>query len=264
MAESGVARSSWLRNVVAWIVGAGLAWFLARYGRPRGVSIAVVLLATAALAATLFAPAVEGVHRWLDIGPLHINVAALLLPASIVGLAALRIASPLGIVTALLTGAILLAQPDASQLTAFAIAAFILIARSRLASGWKVFAGVIAGAFAISGWMRLDGLQPVPEVEGIFAMCLAVSPILALIAGVALIAAALAPLRQSSTNNDPPRDAAIALSAYFMTVSISPFFHSFPVPLVGLGMSFPVGWWLGIGLLSMTRRRLRVASIAAM
>ena len=246
MAQSGVAPSSWLRSVVAWIVGGGLAWLLARYGEPRNASIGAVLLTTAALIATLFAPAVEGVHRWLDIGPLHINAAALLLPAAIVGLATIGIARPMGLAIALLTATILLAQPDASQLTSFAIAVSILVARSTMAPRWKAFALLIAALFAIGGWMRPDTLQPVAEVEQIFAMWVAVSPILALVAGVALAAAALAPLARSSPT---ARDAAVALAAYFVTVSIAPFFGWFPVPLVGLGMSFPVGWWLGMGLL---------------
>jgi cell division protein FtsW (lipid II flippase) len=254
MAESGIAPSSWLRSVVAWIVGGGLAWLLARNGKPRRVSTGAVLLTTAALIATLFASAVDGVHRWLDIGPLHINAAALFLPAVIVGLAALRIAKPSGIVIAILTAAILLAQPDASQLTSFAIAVSILVARSAMAPRWKVFAFLVAAGFAICGWLRPDTLQPVADVERIFAMCVAVSPILAFIASLALAAASLAPLARSSPAGHPARDAAIALSAYFVAVSIVPFFGWFPVPLVGLGMSFPVGWWLGMGLLLVTAR----------
>jgi cell division protein FtsW (lipid II flippase) len=258
MAESGVAPSSWLRSLVAWVVGGGLAWLFVRFGKPRSASTGAILLTTAALIATLFAPAVEGVHRWLDIGPLHINAAALFLPALIVGLATVRIAKPMGTVIALLTAAILLAQPDASQLTAFAIAASILFARSAsttMAPRWKVFALLIAAVFAIIGWMRPDALQPVAEVEKIFAMCVAVSPIVAFIAGLALGGAAIAPLARSSPTGHSARDAAVALSAYFVTVSIVPFFGWFPVPLVGLGMSFPVGWWLGMGLLLMIERR---------
>ena len=254
MAESGVAASSWLRSVVAWIVGGGVAWLLARYGETRKASTGAVLLTTAALIATLFARPVEGVHRWLDLGPLHINAAALFLPALIVGLATVRIGRPLGLVIALLTATILLAQPDASQLTAFAIAASILAARSPMARRWKAFALLIAAVFAIWGWMRPDTLQPVAEVEQIFAMCVAVSPILAFIAGLALAAAALAPIAPSPVGN-PARDAAAALAAYFVTVSIVPFFGWFPVPLVGLGMSFPAGWWLGMGLLFVIARR---------
>jgi cell division protein FtsW (lipid II flippase) len=251
MAESGLAPSTWLRSVVAWIVGGGLAWLLARYGEPRSASIGAVLLAIAALIATLAAPAIEGVHRWLDVGPLHVNAAALFLPALIVGLATVRITKATGVVFALVTATILLAQPDASQLTSFAIAASILVARSTMARRWKALALLIALVFVICGWRRPDPLQPVAEVEQIFAMCAAVSPVLAAIAGLALSASALAPLARSSR---PTRDAAVALSAYFVTASIVPFFGWFPVPLVGLVMSFPAGWWLGMGLLLVVAR----------
>jgi len=252
MAESGIAASSWLRSVVAWVIGGGLALLLARYGEPRRASTGALLLTSAALIATLFTPAVDGVRRWLDIGAVHMNAAALLLPAAIVGLATIRIAKPTGLVIALFTATILLAQPDASQLTAFAIAASILFGRSTIAARWKALALLTAAVFAICGWTRPDTVPPVAEVERIFAMCIAVSPILAVIAGLALAAAALAPLAQSSPTGRPPRDAAIALSAYFVTVSIVPLFGWFPVPLVGLGMSFPLGWWLGMGLLQVT------------
>src|SRR5687767_14044246 len=129
MAESGVAPSSWLRSVVAWVVGAGLAAVLARYAEPRSASIGAVIAGTAALIATLFAAGIEGVHRWLDVGPLHINVAALFLPALIVGLAAIGVSRPIGVVVAVLIASVLLAQPDASQLMAFAAAVSLLMLR---------------------------------------------------------------------------------------------------------------------------------------
>jgi cell division protein FtsW (lipid II flippase) len=213
------------------------------------------VLGTVALIATLFGAEVEGVRRWLDIGPLHINAAALFLPALIVALAAIRIQSRPGLVVTVLTGAVLLTQPDASQLTSFAVAASVLVVRSALASRWKAFAILVAVAFALGGWMRPDATTPVAEVEQIFAMCAAVSPILALLAGLALAGAAVAPLSFSSAIGHATRDGAVALSAYFVAVSIVPFCGWFPVPLVGLGMSFPIGWWLGMGLLLVIARR---------
>jgi cell division protein FtsW (lipid II flippase) len=207
------------------------------------------------LVATLFARGVDGVHRWLDIGPLHINAAALLVPALIVGLAAIRMTSRIGLVVAFGVAAILLAQPDASQLMAFAIAASILLLRSGVAPGWKAVGLLAAVVFGIAGWRRPDPIEPVAEVEQIFTMCLAVSPWLASMAGLALAAAALAPLSFSSSASHPARDGALALSAYFVSVSLAPFLGWFPVPLVGLGMSFPVGFWLGMGLLPVLARR---------
>ena len=257
MAQSGVASSSWSRSVVAWAVGGGLAALLVRYGEPRRASTGAVVLGTGALIATLFSTDVEGVHRWLDIGPLHINAAALILPALIVALAAIRIPSRTAIVVMVSVGAVLLAQPDASQLTSFALAGSILVVRSAVAAPWKACALLAAIVFALVGWMRPDPLKPVAEVEQIFTMCAAVLPLLAWIAGLALAGAAVAPLLFSSAISPATRDGALALSAYFVAVSILPFCGWFPVPLVGLGMSFPIGWWLGMGLLLVIARRLR-------
>ncbi|MDQ1698653.1 MAG: hypothetical protein QOG34_516, partial [Frankiaceae bacterium] len=102
------------------------------------------MLAIVALTATLFSAGVGGVQRWLDVGPLHINAAALFLPALIVALAAIRIPSVAAIVVIVSTAALLLAQPDASQLTSFAFAASILVVRSAADSRWKAFALVAA------------------------------------------------------------------------------------------------------------------------
>lgn len=249
MAASGVAPSSWMRSLVAWGAGAALAALLARHGKPRGGWIAASVVATAAIAATLSGAGVDGVRRWIDLGPLHVNVAALMLPVLIVGLAALRISTLPALLPALVTAAVLLAQPDASQLTSFAIAVSLLLLRSSLGFRWKALAVLLVVALMAAGWMRPDPLEPVPEVELMYAMSFAVSPLLALIAVLALAVAAVAPLRSFKTAVPRVRDGALALSGYFVAVSVMPLLGAFPVPLVGLGMSFPAGWWLGVALL---------------
>ena len=254
MARSGVPATSWMRTPLAWLVGACLAALLLRFGRARGAATAAVIAAVAALVATLFVDGQEGVHRWLDVGPLHINVAALLLPAAIVGLGAITLRSGFGVTSTLVIATVLLMQPDASQLAGFAAAAVVLLLRSR-GSRWGTVLGLaVAIAFAASGWMRHDPLQPVPEVEQIFALCYSVSPILAAFAGLALAAAVVAPLALRAPSGAPARDESLALAAYFAIVSLAPLFRWFPVPLVGLGMSFPVGFWLGIALLVVMAR----------
>src|SRR5687768_9096242 len=100
-----------------------------------------------------------------------------------------------------------------------------------MAFRWKALALLIAASFVIYGWRRPGTLEPVAEVEQIFGMCVAASPILAVIAGLALAAASIAPLARSSPEGHPARDAALALCAYFLAVSIVPFFGWFPVPL---------------------------------
>lgn len=84
-------------------------------------------------------------------------------------------------------------------------------------------------------------------------LALDVVPALAAFGAVALAGAAAAPLRLAE--NGKVGDAALALGTYFAVVALMPLAGAYPVPLVGLGMSFPVGWWLGVGLLCGPGRR---------
>lgn len=99
-----------------------------------------------------------------------------------------------------------------------------LAGRSRI--GISLFF-VLAASFA---WTRPDPLQSVPEVEGIIGLALTVSPLLAMFCIASLAAA-------------------IALFTCFLVCALMPLLGAFPVPLVGMGMSPILGYWLGIGTL---------------
>jgi hypothetical protein len=244
LAMSGSPASTWLRNPFSWLLGALLAAVLPP---PRTVrlSLVVIGLGLALLVGTFLAAPVEGVHRWLDLGPLHINGAALVLPPMLALLARIEaFAVQVAIVAA--TGAVLVLQPDASQATAFAAAsALILLGRGR-SVGEKLLSAATCFAVAGSSWIRPDTLDPVPEVEGIFPLTMQASPALALVAGAGLALACAAPLfgAQSRERNNTP----VALTLYFAVSALAPAVGAYPVPLVGLGMSVPLGWWIGIAL----------------
>lgn len=215
---------------------------------PLPLARVILALALLGVAGTFLAPAQDGVHRWIDLGPLHVNVAALLLPAAVVALAFCGISSRTGLTFPAAMAALLVLQPDASQATSFLVAVIILVAVSTPSRGRVLIALAAALLLAIS-WTRPDPLQAVAEAEGVFRLALGISPLLAAAAGLALAAASLAPLGLRTTAGASHRTAARALTGYFVSAAICPAFAAFPVPLVGLGMSFPVGYWLGIALL---------------
>jgi cell division protein FtsW (lipid II flippase) len=246
LAATGLPAGSWLRNPAAWVLGALLGSAVAAgSGGPR-LRTAFLLAAPIGLAATFLAAPVDGIHRWIDIGPLHVNVAALLLPPMIVAAARAGIAAPLAAGAAAATAALLALQPDASQASAFAAAIALLLLRTRARPGVRAGLAIALAGTVAAAWLRPDTLQPVAEVEGIFGLAWTVAPVLAGLAAVALAAAAAAPLPARRGKDE---GAALALCAYFAVTALAPLAGAYPVPLVGLGMSFPVGWWLGVGLL---------------
>jgi hypothetical protein len=188
---------------------------------------------------------VQGVHRWIDVGPLHVSAAALVLPALIVSLARLQ-SWVLTLAGGALAGAALVSQPDASQATALAGALALVLVHGAAPATARVGGVLLFGLIAVASLFRPDPLEPVPEVEGIFGLMSQAALPLALLAAIALGLACLAPVVRSGAS----KCGAPALALYFLLVAIAPTFGAFPVPLAGLGMSFPLGWWIGMALLA--------------
>lgn len=246
---AGVGAASWGRNLIAWVVGALAAVALSR--RPFGDALVMPIAAAAiaGLAATFVNAGQDGVHRWWDVGPLHVNAAALILPVAIVALARsdrLRVLAG----ASLMLAALLAAQPDASQATALGAAMSIPIARRRDWPAWRWAVVALLIAVACLSWLRPDPLAPVPEVEEIIQLAWKAAPLAGALGVLALSAACLAPLLARGASGH----AASALSVYAVISALAPLFGAFPVPLMGIGMSAIVGLWLGVGLLAAPAR----------
>lgn len=243
MVLTGSPAMRWIPGVAAWTVGALAALAIARSLPTRRIWTWIILIALALVAATLVGPGQQGVHRWLAAGPLVVNMAALTLPAAIVAMARLGADHRLVPIAATAIAAILTLQPDGSQAFAFAFAALVIMLTDRRVSA-LVCVLCVFGLAALS-LLRPDPLQPVPEVEQIIQIALAAHPMLGWVAIVSLAAIPLALFvtRLGDT-------AARALALYIAAVIIAPMFGWFPVPIIGAGMSFPLGFWLGVALLA--------------
>lgn len=239
MANADIPLSIWIRNPIAWLLAGAVALFLASRGW-LGAWLAPV--AATIIALSLIGPDQQGVHRWLDLGPVQLNAAALVLPAAIV--AFVRTPAVVAIPSFAIIGGLLAWQPDISQLAAFALATTLLCAAR---FGWKGAAlALLLSAAAIALCLsRPAPLAPVPHVEGIFTLAWTQSPVLAIAMAVSLALVALSPLllRKSAP-------AALALTAYFAATSLAFLLGAYPAPLAGYGLSFVIGWWLGFAAVS--------------
>ena len=244
-AQSGVPAAVWARNPAAWVVGMLIALLIAR-GRtlpPR----AVAAIGIALLGATLLGAGMLGVTRWIMLGSIVVNVAMLVLPPTLVALAK----STWAPVALAAIAAMLAAQPDASQAVALAVAALPILIAGRAGAAVRGASGIVILGCAGLALARPDPLPSLPEVEGIMVLAWAVSPAMAITAALALGVAMLAPLalvRQAPV-------AAIALALLGAMTALAPIAGAFPVPLIGIGMSPIIGYWLGIGALAAASRR---------
>lgn len=251
-ASSGVPATSWSRNILAWLVAAVAAAGISMI-RPLGAARAALVATPLTLIATLFGVDQSGVHRWIDLGPLHVNVAMLLLPAMVVALAALGREQRWPWTAALIALAALVWQPDASQATVLALAMIVVASRAAFSRGLR--ASLIAAALLLAtlAWLRPDDLQPVAEVEEIYGLAYSVSP---MAAGLALLlSAALVAVPVIFTQSTSADLQGWAFSACLFVWMVAPALGAFPVPLVGLGLSPIIGAWLGAGLLASYLRR---------
>ncbi len=201
----------------------------------------------------LFLPLSVGPHdgpaRWLPIGNFRLYLAPLVLPLTLFQLGApgqgvsAYAASIIAVVFALSL------QPDASQLTAFAVGMTALLAsgdRPRL-----VRVSLLSLVLAAAGvaWRTPETLAPVRHVEGAFALAAAVSPWglgLALVAAllpVATFAWAARILRSPGT---------FAVALYWAAVFALASRQVTPVPWLGFGAGPILGYFLVAGAVSRT------------
>ncbi len=238
---AGEPTGLWVRNGIAWAIGLAAAMGIGRATPGLWARRFLVGIACVALASTFLSEGQQGVHRWLVIGPVAFNAAALVLPSLLVFLS--REPSPRGRMGVVVVVAALLgAQPDASQAVAFALAC-VAWGAGRPEIGWARRLQVAGPALigAAVAWARPDPLEPVLNVEGIVALAAGHSMVAAvlMVAGVGL--SALSPLVGGRTF--PP------LAVYLLAIAVAPVWGAFPVPLAGYGLSFVLGQFLGMAAL---------------
>ena len=249
MRATDVPASVWGQNVAAWMVGALLCLGIwrTRAARPSPTwADLAALLTVGALVATLLAPGVDGVHRWVRLGPVSIHTSALLLPLLLVALERIERARGWWIASLLAVGVVLVLylQPDAAQATAFAGAAVILLLPGAGRGAARRIALVSLPVVAGLTWLRGDPLAPVAHVEEIVGLAGSLGMGWAAAAVVSLL---LLPVPFLLAGRGAGGRAGLALGAYMGITILATFVGHFPVPVMGYGMSPILGYLVGMG-----------------
>ncbi len=248
MAIADAARSLLIQQGVVATISAVCVLSAVRLKKTR-VSLRGHHWILLALAACLFVPLAFGApgspHRWLGLGGLRLYVAAIVLPSFLCiwyyASAAQSASQPACVVAAMLVALGLFVQPDAAQLSAFALAAVPILAASHLARTYKVIAFATLLITAFAGWYQPDTLSPVRYVEGVFDVARDFSRAALFIAILAaslpvLAFAWLAFVRRSA--------ALLSIGIYFTTLYALAPLQVTPVPLLGFGASPILGYFL--------------------
>lgn len=238
----------WAQNIACLVISGLISYFVVSKRtttRTTGswrISIPMWLLL---IILTFINPGMDGVHRWLSIGIIKFNVSMIVLPMLIIGLWQLSQVKSLWL-TIIITFAIsvfLAIQPDASQLTGFAIPMMIILCNKTNKRVHRLFIVLILTILIILSWVFLDSLPPVAYVEGILSL-LANMGLIWLTLGVLSLLILPVPFILF-----PPKGLklpSICIGIYFIIIIISTFLGNFPVPLIGYGISPIIGYFAAI------------------
>ncbi|SCY54466.1 cell division protein [Alkaliphilus peptidifermentans] len=238
----------WSQNIVVLII-LGFFSYLFLKEKPKIsksnsfgfiVPITIILLFL-----TFLDSGLDGVHRWVSIGPIKLNVASIMLPILIIEL--WRILKILNwwysMIITIAISILLALQPDASQTTGFIFPMIILLLSKANKSVIRYSIISLISVIPIISWIFIDSLPPIDYVEEIVLMVKNLGAVWFLI-GISSLA--LLPLPFIIFPSKNYRLVSICLGLYFIIILISTLFGNFPVPLMGYGISPIIGYFIAI------------------
>ena len=242
-------RSVQTLQVVVASIAAAVFVVLARIRRVRHASDFQWL--ALALALSLFIPLLAGSpggpERWLVLGSARLYLAPVVLPVALFLLAAPLRAPASYAATVVAAATALVLQPDASQLSAFALAMLVLLAASTSHLLFRLALLAVLLCCAVVAWRSPDPLAPVRYVEGVFNLAAEVSPF-ALLA--ALISAALPVIAFVWVAQVTRSSGTFAVAVYYASLFALAPLQVTPVPLLGFGTGPILGYFLVASVVS--------------
>ena len=236
--------------------GAGLALALAvalmaARNALRSRPLVPGVLALVLVAATLAFTPLEGVSRWVLLGPVRLHVSAFASPFVLYAAGVLlstgrRLAAAM-LVLAL--QAVHVVQPDGGQAIAFGLGAVALFIGARVALGGRVAACLAVALLGAAAFLRPDPLLAVPHVERILALAASHGTGLQL-AGIIVLALPALSLLALARTAEPSlaRGPGVSLALYLAGLALVPAFGNFPVPVLGFSPSMLICVWATLGL----------------
>jgi len=255
----GVEIAAFLPNVLALVLGAvgAIALVSSKPEVEQWAARWLPVVAFVVTAATLVTPGLDGVHRWLPLGPLRLHASAALLPWLFLGMISPEPrARTRAVLLACGVQLVHVAQPDAAQATVLAAGALPLLAGGKIVERrFGILVAALLLGLAAVAWTRPDSLAPVDHVERILVLAAESGQWWSAAAGAAafgLLAPAMLAMR---TSDGPTLQLGAGLGLYGCVAIGVTFFGNHPVPVLGAGAGPVLGWYAMITVIVL---RLRV------
>ncbi|MDY2658141.1 MAG: hypothetical protein SOV75_14175 [Candidatus Limiplasma sp.] len=238
--------SVYLQNIAAWLVGGICSCiYLSMSHRVKKRvwgGYAAVIACAAALCCTFFDSGTGGVHRWIRLGPVAVNVAFVFIPVALAGTDLLFRAGKQrdAYILCLVIGVLLFFQPDASMIGALALAMLPTLwhEHGHKALQWTVLCALFV--LALISWVRFQSPEPVLHVEGILNLAKSSGWVYWLVSMLSLLILFwpfAAGMRSSSA-----RFFLTSSMLFYAGLLASTCTGMFPVPIIGSGVSPIIGY----------------------
>lgn len=248
MYRSQVSIAIWSQNVACLVFMSFVSLIMGNHKFNIEVSKYKKLVLPSALVLlilTFASHGMDGVHRWISIAVVRLNMAMIILPILLIELWSVLKTKGfnLGLVISFVIVMVLFFQPDASQLTGFAVPAMIMLSRNTKSKVMGLFIAFAFSLFIVFSWIHLDNLSPVNYVEGILKMVANMGFIWLVLGVISLV---ILPLPFILF---PPKNAECIskyIGSYYIIIILATLFGNFPVPLMGYGISPIIGYYISL------------------
>ncbi len=249
---NGVSPFIYLQNIICFLLLMVIYFFILKRNYRRIVDKPNLLIAISMMIMGLsfINGGVDGVHRWVSVGPMQLYVAAIVIPIIIINLGILLNENKLWMASVIIicVSMILTLQPDASMMSAFGVSSIVLLWDKLNNYKRFIFLILISGLVLIT-WVFLDELEPVLYVEGILKMLIEMGALGVTLSVISLLVMLLPFFILAPEKNIR---VPICFGVYLIIILVSNFFGNFPVPLIGYGISPIIGYFISIVWLTLS------------
>lgn len=238
-----------IQNIIGLVIMGLISYCLLSWNinicRNKNIKDIFKLIPLILLLLTFIGEGMMGVHRWIAIGPIRLNIAMIVMPIIILSLWKLLKNNSwwkVAIITIFIS-IVLFIQPDASQLSGFAIPMIFMLYKNGDKRNFSTIISVGLFILVILSWIHLDNLSPVSYVEEILNLVGNVGQVWFLLGIVSLV---ILPTPFILFPPEKLKLPSICIGLYFSIIIISTFFGNFPVPLMGYGISPIIGYIISI------------------